>query len=175
MSSPAGKLMVLAGEKTACIKIAGRANFMLGIDFQALLSELYKGGYNHVVMDLSDCVLMDSTFLGILTGFGIKMTPTNTVNGQRIVELLNPNARVSDLLENLGVLHLFKICTGEFSAPEPLKQSATATSNADQSELTRTCLEAHRTLMSLSSENAARFKDVALFLSEELKKHKTGT
>ena len=41
--------------------------------------------------------------------------------------------------------------------------------NPTHEEITRICLEAHRTLMAMNPENAARFKDVAQFLAEDLK------
>jgi hypothetical protein len=37
-------------------------------------------------------------------------------------------------------------------------------------ELARTCLEAHRTLMGIKPENVAKFKDVAQFLAEDVKR-----
>ena len=165
-------MMVLTGKKFACVKISGRANFTLSIDFQMLLNELQKNGYSYVVMDLSDCMLMDSTFLGMLTGFGLKMTQANGQSGLHTVELLNPNARISELLESLGVLHLFKICQGTFSLSECVLQPSLQAANPNQEQLTRACLEAHETLMSLSAENARKFKDVAQYLADELKKQK---
>ena len=172
MSAPSGKLTVLAGEQFACVKISGRANFTLSIDFQSLVNELQKNGYSYVVMDLTECLLMDSTFLGMLTGFALKMGTPNGGSTPRIVELRNPNARISELLENLGVLHLFRICHGELSTAECTIEPMPEAANPNQEQLTRACLEAHQTLMSLSAENAARFKDVSRFLSEELKKQK---
>jgi anti-anti-sigma regulatory factor len=171
-NTPAGKLTVLAGKKFACIKVAGRANFTLGMDFQALLNELRDDRYNYVVMDLSECLLMDSTFLGILTGYGLKMSQANGNGAPCIVELFNPNSRVKELLENMGVLHLFRICQGTLSVPEKIESSNLEATRPNHEQITRTCLEAHQTLMSLNAENAARFKDVAKFLAEELKKHK---
>jgi len=63
-------------------------------------------GYTHFIIDLSECVLMDSTFLGVLAQFGLKMNPANA-SGRTGIELLNPNTRVAELLENLGALQLF--------------------------------------------------------------------
>ena len=166
--------MVLAGSQFACIKISGRANFALSIDFQTLVNELQKNGYAYVIVELSECVLMDSTFLGMLTGFALKMTGPNNSSNPRVVELRNPNPRITELLENLGVLHLFKICQGELSTAECKVEPVPDAAPQNQEQITRACLEAHQTLMSLSSENAARFKDVSLYLSEELKKHKGG-
>src|SRR5438445_241537 len=117
MNTPSAKLLVLVGEKFACVKIAGRANFNSSIDFKTLINELRGKGYNYFVLDLSDCLLMDSTFLGVLAGFGLKMNqPPGDGSGSGI-ELLNPNPRVSELLENLGVLHLFRLTQGPLDMP----------------------------------------------------------
>ena len=40
----------------------------------------------------------------------------------------------------------------------------------DREEVQRTCLEAHETLMEINPNNVPRFKDVARFLAEDLKK-----
>jgi hypothetical protein len=42
-----------------------------------------------------------------------------------------------------------------------------------KAEVTRTCLEAHQILADLNPANAAKFKDVAQFLAEGLKKPKS--
>ena len=39
--------------------------------------------------------------------------------------------------------------------------------------MTRTCIEAHQTLMDISPANVAKFKDVTQFLAEGLKKSQT--
>src|SRR5208337_4066544 len=108
MSTSPAKLLVLVGRDFACLKISGRANFSSGPDFKALLTGLAQKGYHRFIIDLSECVLMDSTFLGVLAGFGMKMDRTGGAD-QRSIELYNPNARITELLENLGALNLFKI------------------------------------------------------------------
>ncbi|MGH7976366.1 MAG: STAS domain-containing protein [Limisphaerales bacterium] len=150
------------------MKIAGRANFTFSPDFKALLEKLTQKGFKHFIIDLSECVLMDSTFLGVLAQFGLKMKPADT-SGQAGIELLNPNARVTELLENLGVLQLFKIASGALQLPDDAKASEPESTNPTQEQITRTCLEAHKTLMAVNPENIARFKDVAQFLAEDLK------
>src|SRR4051812_14537469 len=117
MSMPSANLSVLVGKNFACVKIAGRANFTFSPDFKTLLTELSQKGYNHFVVDLSECVLMDSTFLGVLAGFGMRSNPGGT-SGHCEIELANPSPRVAELLENLGVLHLFKVTNGTLQLPE---------------------------------------------------------
>jgi len=163
-------MSVLVGEHFACVKIVGRANFTSSIDFKTLLNELRQKGCEHFVLDLSQCMLMDSTFLGVLAGFGLKLYTVQ--NGARCpgLELLNPNARITELLENLGVLHLFSVGNGPLLGPAGTQTAVLAPPDASREEITRACLEAHQTLMKINPGNIPRFKDVAQFLAEDLKK-----
>ncbi len=161
-------ISVLIGKKTACLRIAGRANFACSPDFKTVLSEVSAKGYKHFVIDLTECVLMDSTFLGVLCGFGMKLNPKGAVAGHGI-ELLNATTRVAELLENLGAAHLFHMTTGAVEMPADAQPCQPETINPSHEQITRTSLEAHQTLMAMNPENVARFKDVAQFLSEDLK------
>jgi len=172
MSTAAASLLVLVGKHFACIKIVGRANFTLSIDFKTLLVGLRQKGYDYFVIELSECLLMDSTFLGVLAGFGLKMSQADGNVPASPVELRNPNARVTELIENVGVLHLFKVAQGPLSAPEALETCATEAVHPSREEITRACLEAHQTLMEINPENVTRFKEVTRFLAEDLQKLK---
>jgi len=161
-------LSVLVGKKIACIRIAGRANFACSPDFKTLLSELAGKDYKHFVIDLTECVLMDSTFLGVLAGFGMKLNPKGAP-AERGIELLNATTRVAELLENLGAAHLFRMKTGTPELPDDVQTCQPESINPTHEQITRTSLEAHQTLMAMNPENVARFKDVAQFLAEDLK------
>lgn len=169
MNTPSAKLLVLVGEKFSCIKIVGRANFISSVDFKTLVTELCQKGYTYFVLDLSECVLMDSTFLGVLTGFGLKLGHGKQDACDGAIELLNANPRITDLLENLGVLHLFKLSAGPLHAPEGAEARTINPLHHSKEEVTRACLEAHQTLMAVNPENVGRFKEVAQFLAEDLK------
>ena len=162
------KLLVLVGKEFACVKVSGRANFSFSPDFKVLLAGLAQKGYHHFIIDLSECMLMDSTFLGVLAGFGIQMN-TTLAPGRRGIELSNPNARITELLENLGALNLFKIVTGPLQLSDGVQASAPEPANVSREEITRTSLEAHQTLMAMNPDNVTRFKDVTQFLAEDLK------
>ncbi len=162
--------MVLAGKRFVCIKITGRANFNLSVDFKRLVIGLRQQGYAYYLIELSECVLMDSTFLGVLAGLGLKVNQSEAGAPLQVVELRNPNARLTELLENLGVLHLFKVTQGPLSTPEAVQVCAPEPGHPSRAELTRACLEAHQTLMEINPENVARFKEVAKFLAEDLQK-----
>ena len=71
MNLASASMSVMVTDEFACIRIIGRANFTSSIDFKALVTELSQRGFQRFVLDLSECVLMDSTFLGVLAGFGL--------------------------------------------------------------------------------------------------------
>jgi anti-sigma B factor antagonist len=165
MSGPAANMMVTVVDQVVCLKITGRATFTSSVSFKTLVTELQKRGLRRFVIDLSECLLMDSTFLGVLAGIGVRLS--KSAEGGSI-ELLNPNQRVSDLLDNLGVMDLFRVVRGS----DPLKLEFEVVENAECSkqELSRNCLEAHRTLMELNPANVAKFQEVTKFLALDLAK-----
>jgi anti-sigma B factor antagonist len=173
MSTPSARISVWADEQSACIRIGGRANFASSVDFKALANELLQRGHRCFVLDLSECVLMDSTFLGVLAGFGLKLSGGEGGQTQHGIQLLNASPRIAELLETLGVLHLFQLTQGPVNPPAETQPVERAAAAPDKDALTRTSLEAHRTLMNISPANVARFKDVAQFLAEGLKQPKT--
>jgi anti-anti-sigma regulatory factor len=174
MSMSSGKMLVSVGEKSACVKIVGKVNFTSSIDFKTLFDELWRKGYTCFVLDLGECTLMDSTFLGVLAGYGLKVNAPQPDNIQRTLELFNPSERITELLENLGVLHLFNVTHGTVTLPEETTAKDLAPANPTREEVKRTCLEAHELLMQINPANVAKFKDVAAFLAEDLKKLKAG-
>lgn len=168
MSQSSANLLVAVFDQVACFKIKGRADFSSSVDLKKLISELWQRGYNRFIFQLCDCPMMDSTFLGMLAGIGLTFAAAQPAQ-EPPLELVNPNPRISEVLENLGVAHLFKITQVSPDMPNnfsPLSKSPETT----RAEVARTCLEAHMTLMSIQPENAQKFKDVAQFLAEDLKR-----
>jgi anti-sigma B factor antagonist len=164
MSMPSATLKIGLFDHCVCVKVCGRANFVSGLDLKSVVARLAGQGYDHFILDLRDCLMMDSTFLGVLSGIGLQyIAPTN-----HPVSLISPPQRIRELLESLGVSHLFKFFEQEpvqTDKLEPLRKE-----DASRAEITRTCLEAHKLLMAVNPENVNRFKDVTRFLAEDLKK-----
>jgi anti-anti-sigma regulatory factor len=163
-------MMVSVGDRSAFVQINGRANFTSSVDFKSLLDQLLQKGFTCFILDLTQCVLMDSTFLGVLAGFGLKFNSPQADKVDRGIQLFNPNSRIAELLENLGVLHLFKVVEGDCNAPGGATE--VQNTNASREQVTGTCLDAHKTLMNINPENVTRFKDVTAFLAEDLKRMK---
>src|ERR1700752_2239248 len=97
VSSPI--LQVAVTDQAALVKISGRASFNCSVEFKTLVYELRARGYRKFILDLTDCLIMDSTFLGVLAVFGLKLA--EAVDEKPPVTLLNLNQRILDLLDNL--------------------------------------------------------------------------
>ncbi|MBI5383483.1 MAG: STAS domain-containing protein [Verrucomicrobia bacterium] len=164
----AGNLFVWVGDNTACVRITGRANFTTSVDFKKLMQHFRGTGQAKVVLDLSECLLMDSTFLGVLANEAKTRSATKDGHTEPGVELVNPNQRIRDLLDNLGVVSLFNVvqCEASKETFEPVQPAE----GISREEITRTCLDAHLALMELSPGNVPKFKDVTHFFAENLKK-----
>jgi anti-sigma B factor antagonist len=168
MNESLPKLMVAVCDMVVFIKINGRGDFNLSLDLKKLFIELRQRGYRRFVLEVCDCAMMDSTFLGMLADIALKFCDASHPEGFPL-ELINPNPRIAETLENLGVAHLFKItyCPDSLDvAYQPLAETA----DKSKVEVTRNCLAAHMTLMGLKPENVQKFKDVAQFLAEDLKR-----
>ena len=168
MNAPSANMSVWVGDKVVFVKVAGRASYTSSVDFKALVIGLRQKGHDKFVLDLSECQLMDSTFLGVLAGLGLKMKHSRNGDREPAIALCNPSPRIADLLVNLGVADLFKVVTPP-AATDRLQPVAPA-AGVDKKEVSKTCLEAHQTLMEIHPANVAKFKDVAAFLAEDLKR-----
>ena len=158
------KLYVADLGKRALVRISGRANCLSSVPFKRVINGLIERGRRAFTLDLSDCQLMDSTFLGVLVGLNRTLGQAEPAGG---FSLYQPTEPVRVLLDNLGILELFSMAEslGQAEAGEPVEAGGAA----DKTELTRTSLEAHQSLIDANPENAVRFKEVTRFLEEDLK------
>lgn len=166
MTKPGPALSVAVVDHTAFVKVYGRVNFATSVDLKSLVQGLHSKGFNDFVLELRECITMDSTFLGVLAGFVLRNN--GPANDGLAIELLNPNPRVTDLLENLGVLEMFKVKNQE--TPCTLIFEPTHESAPSKEEVTRNCLKAHQTLMDINPANIPKFKEVTQFMAEDLKR-----
>jgi anti-anti-sigma regulatory factor len=168
MNQSPAKLMVAVFDHTVCIKIEGRADFTLSLDFKRLINELWQRGQRRFVLELCDCATMDSTFLGTLSDIALKFRDDPATKGFPL-ELFNPGPHIAEVMENLGIADLFKTVTRHQPVTTNFETVA-RDSKSTQKEITTECLNAHNVLMALKPENVRIFKDVAQFLAEDLQR-----
>lgn len=167
MSAPVAKILVAVAGSEVRTRVCGRANFASVVDFKSLLHAMEKRGYHQFVLDLTDCQIMDSTFVGVLASLGSRMAEARN---DAFVELINPNERITELLDNLGIADLFRISARSLGDMTGCREIEASAAGHTKAELSRASLEAHRKLMEMNPANVARFKDVTQFLEEDLKR-----
>ncbi len=167
MPLPGCKLTYLVEPPTAFIKVTGRAAVEGARDFKALVERLHGEGIPQFCLDLSGCLLMDSTFSGVLAGLASRLGARTADNCPRFI-LVQPNERIRDLLDSLGVLPLVEVLeAGASPAPKPA-QLEVPTGGSSREQVAECCLEAHRLLMALRPENVGKFRELTRMLESQL-------
>jgi anti-sigma B factor antagonist len=166
MGSLPDSILFTVMNDTVCVRISGRANFSSSGDFKKLVLRMMKEGRKRFIVELSECLTMDSTFLGMLAGLGMSHGDPSMPPGERPIELLNPTERVTDSIDNLGVLDCFHVVSGEMSDDVQCDQKMEHEESSKR-ETARECLAAHELLMEINPENEAKFKDVVKYFAEE--------
>lgn len=124
-------------------------------------------GYRRFVVDLNECELMDSTFMGTLAGIALRLREL----GQGDLQVVRVKERNESLLSNLGLNHLFQVLgEGDPATPEPPDKGRLETTQSGPSAGTTThatVLSAHEALVEADADNAARFRDVLEYLKQQ--------
>lgn len=174
MSDTSTKLYYAATRDMAWIRVTGRANCTLAAEFLSLVQELRNAGRTRYSLDLRDCALMDSSFLGMLAGLEQDLGTGNLQSGAFALELMNPSKRVADLIRSLGLDEFFKLTEGGVEFPDqwiPVPPSSTQTSRINCSKIS---LEAHEVIVQLNPDNEEKFRDVVKFLKEDITRLEEG-
>lgn len=156
------------------IRVSGRANCVLAAELLALVQEFRNVGRRRYALDLRECALMDSSFLGMLGGLEQDLGAGKLESGEFALELVQPNERVTELIRSLGLDEYFKLLSAHRDFPEqwiPVPPSGGQLSHIDCSKIS---LEAHQVIVQLNPANEPKFRDVIQFLKEDVKRVEEG-
>jgi anti-sigma B factor antagonist len=159
------KILVARQANLGYVKVVGRGSFQNSGCLKAFYTQLLNQKVNRFVVDLDACTYLDSTFLGILLGLGLKLK----MGGNGLLHVLNASPRNIELLKNLGLDRLIHIDARRGETKEPsvaFKEMPCAPQT--KAEAGPTILEAHENLMEFDPRNVPKFKDVVEFLREDL-------
>jgi anti-sigma B factor antagonist len=154
------------------VRVVGRGTFQNGQPLRRYALDMMERGIERFLIDLGGCEGMDSTFLGVLAGIGLRLTQNGKTGQVRIANLSTRNA---ELLQTLGLDRLFSMTTGEAPADVLLQRLP----DSDIAHLSKTLsktdtadlmLDAHESLIRADQRNLAKFKDLTSFLREKIDK-----
>jgi anti-sigma B factor antagonist len=130
---------------TVWVKVLGKGSFLNSGNLKELAREMLDRGYREFVVDLADCAMMDSTFMGTMARVALRLKEL----GHGHLHIVHCGSPSQELLSGLGLDRIFDIHANGASSPEcgPLEQTLAAQSPEDRKKKqTETMLEAHQAL-----------------------------
>ncbi len=152
---------------TVWVKVEGKGSFLNSGNLKDFAREMLDRGYREFVVDLADCAMMDSTFMGTMASVALRLKEL----GHGHLHIVHCGNRSQELLSGLGLDQIFDIHGNGARGPEweSLEGSARRQSpQTEKKEQAETMLEAHEALCEAAPENLFRFKDVLDFLRQDL-------
>jgi anti-anti-sigma factor len=150
--------------RSVCVKVEGRGTFQNSVGLKQVIKEMIQRGYRDFVIDLKDCDLMDSTFMGTLAGAALRLREL----GQGQLSVTNANPRSHDLLVGLGLDQLFHVSTKSIGSLPTATIPVLPPEDGSDDASKLAVLEAHEALAAADASNAVKFHDVIEFLRQEL-------
>ena len=147
------------------IKIVGNATMKNSKTLENVFNKLFEGEKKEIILDFAECNYMDSTMLGLLAKTAIKIKKT----WEKTMFAINLSNIISTSLKSTGVDKLLNILDSKDVRTVAVEEIKTDDFK-NKEEKTRHILESHKTLMDLSEENKAAFKNVVNLLEKELDK-----
>ena len=152
--------------KVVWVRVEGKGSFLNSSGLKEFAREMINRGHREFVVDVKNCPVMDSTFMGTLAGIALRLREI----GQGALRVTNLNERNGDLLRNLGLDQLFATDLSGITPPpgNPQAQPIQSDAGPDRVAQAQTMLEAHEALVEAAPENLTKFKDVLEYLKQDL-------
>ncbi len=163
MTTPASYLVARHGH-VVYVRALGLANMKNAPVLDAFLGAEIDAQVHTVCVDLSACLGMDSTFMGLLVGSSQRIKPM----GGKLV-IVNPTESNLKLLHMLGISNVLPVLEG---CELPVLEFVSLSGNPNLTPLKRMELikRAHQNLIALNDANKAKFTAFMTALEADLAK-----
>lgn len=159
-------------QKAVWVRVRGKGTFQNSPGLKEFAKEMIQRGHRDFSIDLAECPVMDSTFMGTMTGIALRLREL----GQGRLRVVNPNVRNSELLTGLGLDHLIALESGPVTVPcETTAEPVAGHHSVDKLDVAQTMLHAHEALCEADGNNTGQFKDVLEYLKENLHRQDIAT
>lgn len=147
------------------IRVLGRGSFKVSATMKQFINSMIDSvTLSAIVIDLEECIGMDSTFMGVLAGLSGRLKKENIQ-----LDLIHISDKNANLLATLGVDQLLSFYSNDHGHTVPAKDTKVLpTKDATKKDLAQTALDAHVELANLNEENRPKFKRVIEFLKADI-------
>ncbi len=169
------------------VKVVGRGTFQNSQPLRRFALDCIQRGYQRFVIDIGACSHMDSTFLGILAGIGLRLRRSSRAAGNQdaTVRVVNVSDKNLELIRTLGLDRLLVVQTeadngSPVGVPEgccleklPQTDIDHQTQQLDRDETTNLMIKSHENLIAADSRNKEKFKEVTKYLRQSGEQEKS--
>ena len=159
--NPGSEILVSCADRIVWVRVEGKGSSTNSTALRDFAKEMIRRGAREFIVDLCNCPVMDSTFMGTLAGISLRLREL----GEGYLSVINPNKRNAESLCSLGLDQLFNVSV---STTKQGGQALTIPLKEDRTARAKTMLEAHEALIKTAPENLPKFKNVIQYLEEEL-------
>lgn len=154
---------VAVGKRAIYVRVHGLASMNNCLCLRDFIDQMLSEGHSFLVMDLSDCSGMDSTFMGLIAG-----AATYDVQGKPAgVAIVNASEPLVKLLRSVGLNELVYVEQDPFDTPN--LQFVPLEDQPSEEERLRLIRNAHRNLIRLSDKNEEIFGPLVSALELEMR------
>jgi len=161
-AAPGAKVRAMVRRGTVWLRVEGNGTFQNSALLRVYTEQMFEAGHRSFAFDLHECEMMDSTFLGTLTGLALRLRedPRGRVGFARV------NAKVESLFGRYGLERVLAFQGFEAAPPAPGEMEELDLSTTREFKR-GTIVEAHEALAASSPENEERFGEVVDFLKRK--------
>lgn len=150
------------------VQVHGRGSFQNSSGLKQFAREMMDRGHRDFFVDLRECPMMDSTFMGTLTGIALRLRDREGEKG--VLRVVNSNTRNVELLSGLGLDQILEVDINPVAAPcTTSPEPVAALQSVAKREITETMCDAHESLCEADERNRCKFKDLLEYLKTDLK------
>ena len=158
-------------DQLVVIRIEGRGSFKISPPLKQFIHRTVETrSARKILIDMSQCNSMDSTFMGVLAGLSFQMKDSPDCS----LKLSNLSEKNEKLLRTLGVDRVVNYSRTPSAEEKELMERLSEGGDPleagamDPLDAARTSLEAHETLVNINPENFDKFKSVLELLKQDV-------
>jgi anti-anti-sigma regulatory factor len=159
----ASEILVSCADRIVWIRVEGKGSSTNSTALKDFAKEMIHRGARELIVDLSNCPVMDSTFMGMLAGISLWLREL----GEGCLYVVNLNERNAESVCSLGLDQLLNV---RVIATKEDRQALRIPLKEDRTARAQTMFEAHEALIKAVPENLPKFKDVMQYLEEGRRK-----
>lgn len=164
-----GNVFYAIHERVLVLKFVGEIRYTMGESYRisasldSFLDTVFEeGGFDSVLLDLTETSSIDSTNLGLIA----KIAQHGEQKLGKKPTIISTNADIDAILDSVGFEQVFNIV---HELPETSAElDALPQAEAADRELAQMLLDAHKALTSLNDKNKAMFKNVVQLLEKKV-------